>query len=200
MDKVNIKNTAFLVIDVTNFCCSEDNEIPKYKVYFSKIRKMVPKLKKVIEKYPGEVVYIKTKPWKKENLSDNLNELYKNPLISYYSKDKTGKAEEFYLLKPNKKDKVFEKNTYDAFSNPEFDKYLRSKKIQTLIITGVFGAGCVNATISSAFSKGYRLIILKDLIETTDVKLRQDLQKLLKTYTWPVMYGETLISKKMKFR
>ncbi len=35
---------------------------------------------------------------------------------------------------------------------------------------------------------------LKDLIETTDVKIRQDLQKLLKKYTWPVMFGKTINS------
>jgi nicotinamidase-related amidase len=195
---MGLKNTALLVIDVTNFCCAIENEVPKYKVTFSKIRKMIPKLKKFVENYAGEVVYIKTKPWKKEYLPENLTELYKNPALCYYSKDKTGKAEEFYLLKPRGQDKIFEKNTYDAFSNPDLDQYLKKRKIKTLIITGVFGDGCVNATISSAFSKGYNLILLKDLIETTDVKIRQDLQNLLKKYTWPVMYGQTITYNDLK--
>jgi nicotinamidase-related amidase len=64
------------------------------------------------------------------------------------------------------------------------------------IPAGVFGDGCVHSTIQGGFSAGYNFVILKDLIETTDDKTRQKLQKLLKEYTWPVMFGETINSKK----
>jgi nicotinamidase-related amidase len=66
--------------------------------------------------------------------------------------------------------------------------------VKYCVITGVFGDGCVNSTLQGGFSDGYNLIILKDLIETSDVKTRQKLQKLLKDYTRPVMFGKTINS------
>ena len=73
-------------------------------------------------------------------------------------------------------------------------KYLQRKKIKKLVISGVFGDGCVHATMQGAFSAGYNMIILKDLIETTDIKDRQRLQKLLVKIIWPNMFGKTLTS------
>ncbi len=189
--------TALLVTDAINFCCHPKCEIRKYGITFNRIRKMVPKLVKFIEKYKksgGLVVYTKCVPWNKENLAGNIVELYKDPRCMYYSKDKTGFGESFYLAKPGKNDFVVTKDTYDAFANPELDKLLKKKGIKNLVVTGVFGDGCVHATIQGGFSKGYNFTILKDLVETTDKKVRQDLQKLLKKYTWPIMFGKTISS------
>jgi nicotinamidase-related amidase len=87
-----------------------------------------------------------------------------------------------------------DKNTYDAFSNPGLGRLLKDKGIGTLVVAGVFGDGCVESTIQGGFSRGYSFTILKDLIETTDENIRQDLQKMLKDYTWPMMFGRTVAS------
>jgi nicotinamidase-related amidase len=162
---------------------------------------MIPKLKKFImdykKKFGGKVVYINCTRWNKERLAKNLVELYKDPKCTYYTEDTTGFDEKFYGLKPEKGDVIFTKNTYDAFSNPKLDKFLKKNKIKYLIITGVFSDGCVESTIQNGFSRGYNFVILKDLVETTDVRIRQDLQKLLMGYTWPVMFGKTINSKEL---
>ena len=80
-------------------------------------------------------------------------------------------------------------------TNPELGNYLTEHKIKYVVIAGVFGDGCVSATIQGGFSAGYNFIILKDLIETTDSKTRQKIQRLLKEYSWPIMYGKTINSK-----
>lgn len=190
--------TALLVIDVVNSCCSAKCESPEVGITFTKIRQMIPKLANFIKEYKqrgGLVIYVNITKWNKKHLAKNIVELYKNPKCRYYSEDTTGFDEQFYKIKPEKNDMIFTKNTYDAFSNTQFNNFLKKKGIKQLIITGVFGDGCVESTIQSGFSKGYNFIILKDLIETTDVKIRQDVQKLLKRYTWPVMFGPTITSK-----
>ena len=188
--KITNKNSALIVIDIINFCCQ-----PKH----TKIRRMVPRLVKFIQQYKaefkGQVIYINCNKWNKKNLPKNLVELYKDPKCSYYTTDKTKHPEEFYKISPDKDDLIITKNNYDAFTNPKLDKFLKSKKIKYLIVTGIFGDGCVHSTIQGGFSKGYNFIILKDLIETTDEKIRQDLQKILKQYTWPIMFGKTTSSK-----
>ena len=159
---------------------------------------MVPNLKKFISKYRkanGKIIFVECTPWKKEFLAKNIVELYKSPRCRYYSPDKSGFSEKFFEVKPEKEDFIITKNSYDAFTNPKLNKFLKKHKIKHIIVAGVFGDGCVNSTIEGGFSAGYNFIILKDLIETTDIPIRQRLQKLLKEYTWPTMFGKTIDSK-----
>jgi len=197
-DKMNASNMALLVIDVINSCASEQCEWSELGITFSKIRKMVPKLSNFIDlfrqKVGGHIVFANTVPWKKEYLAENINELYADPQTTYYSKDETGFSEKFYKVTPEKEDIVITKNSYDAFTNPELNKVLKEKGIKYIVVAGIFGDGCVHATIAGGFSAGYNFIILKDLIETADVPIRQELQQKLKDYTWPIMYGSTLNS------
>lgn len=192
-------NTALLIIDLVNSGTHEDCEIPKWRITFSKIRQMVSRLKKFIADYRktvgGLVIFINLTPWRKEHLPDNINELYTDPKARYYSKDSSGFPEQFYMVAPKKEDIIITKNHYDAFVNPKLEKILKKRKIRYLVVTGIFGDGCVLATICSGFSRGYNFVILKELIETTDVKIRQELLKLLKEFTWPIMYGKTMTSR-----
>ncbi|MBU2615821.1 MAG: cysteine hydrolase, partial [Nanoarchaeota archaeon] len=193
-----IKETALLIVDITNSCCHPKCEINKWNISFNKIRKMIPKLKNFISQYRkagGKVIFVNCTSWKKEFLAKNLLELYKDPKCRYYSTDKSDFSERFFELAPQKSDLIVTKNTYDAFTNPKLGDFLKKQKIKYIAITGVFGDGCVESTIQGGFSAGYNFIILKDLIETTDVGIRQKLQKLLKEYTWPTMFGKTINSK-----
>jgi nicotinamidase-related amidase len=201
MPKINNRykpeESALLVIDITNGCCHQDCEQPENGITFKKIRQMVRRLEKFINQYRnagGRVVFIKCVPWKKEFLPANINRLYEDPECRYYSENDSGFCEEFYRISPVKGDKVFEKNSYDAFTNPELDEWLKNEEIRHLLISGVFGDGCVHSTINGAFSAQYDLTILEDLIETTDLEIRQNLQSLLKKYTWPMMFGKTVDS------
>ncbi len=192
-------NSILIVIDITNHCCHSKNEMKKWGLTYSKIRKMVPELKKFIAQYKKltsqPVIYVNCVKWDKTCVAPNIRKLYEDPSCDYYTKDKTKFSEQFYKIKPEKNDIVITKNSYDAFTNPDLDKLLKTKKIKHIIITGVLGDGCVNATIQNGFSLGYNFFILKDLIETMDNKDRQQLLKLLKKYTWPLLYGRTITSK-----
>lgn len=198
LKNINLDKTMLLVIDVINSCCDKKCEIKKWNITYSKIRKMVPKLEKFIVEYKEitkkPVIYIKTTPWTQKHVASNLIELYKDPACVYYSKDNTGNSEKFYLLKPEKEDYIFDKNTYDAFTNKKLEKLLKTNKIKYLIVVGVFADGCVNSTIINGFSKGYNFIILEDLVETTDNKDRQKIKQLLIKNTWKQMYGKVIKS------
>jgi len=191
--------TALLVIDIINSCCHEKYESKEYGIYFSKIREMVPKLIDFIINYKkrslGPVIYTTTTPWRKEFLPKNLNNLYSDPTKVYYTDDTSGFAEEFYLVKPETDDIIITKNNYDAFTGTGLDKILKENKIDTVLVAGIFGDGCVLSTIVNGFSRSYNFVILKDLIETSDKEIRQDVLKLLKEYTFPMMYGKTLNSR-----
>lgn len=195
---MNKNNTALLVIDPVNSCAHEKCETPEWNIHFSKIRLMLPKLNEFIKKYrkqvSGLVVITTITPWQKKYLPDNLNELYTDPEAEYYSEDTTGFNKEFYSVEPEKNDLVITKNTYDIFTNKSLVKELRKRGIKYIVTTGAFSDGCVLASVIGGFSKGYNFVILKDLIETTDSKTRQMIQKLLIEFTFPKMYGKTIES------
>lgn len=199
--KMNKENTALLVIDPVNSCAHEKCETPEWNIHFTKIRKMLPKLNEFVKQYRkqvGGLVAITTiTPWTKEHLPENLNELYTDPKAEYYSEDTTGFDEKFYAVKHAKSDLVIDKNTYDIFTNKKLSKELKKRGIRYIIMTGIFTDGCVLSSVINGFSKGYNFVILKDMIETTDLEKRQQIQKLLIDYTFPIMYGKTITSKEL---
>jgi nicotinamidase-related amidase len=195
---MNKNNTALIVIDPINSCAHEKCETPEWNIYFSKIRQMLPKLENFVKEYRqkigGLVILTTITPWNKEYLTENINELYSDPSVCYYSEDTTGFDEQFYIVKPEATDLIFIKNTYDAFADGKLTQKLKNKGIKYIIITGIFTDGCVLASIIGGFSQGFNFVILKDLIETTDLPIRQEIQKNLIEYTFPNLYGKTITS------
>lgn len=198
---MNKNNTALLVIDPVNSCAHENCETPEWNIHFTKIRQMLPKLNKFLREYRskvgGLVVLTTITPWNKEHLTENINELYTDPAATYYSEDNTGFDEQWYVVEPQPTDLVFTKNTYDVFSDNKLTKELNNRGIRYLIVTGVFTDGCVLASIVSGFSKGFNFTILKDLVETTDIPARKQIQELLFKFTFPIMYGKVITSKEL---
>ncbi len=199
-EKMTKDNTALVVIDIVNSCCHEKCETPEWGISFSKIRDMISKLDKFIDEFRntigGKIIFTNLTPWTKEFLPENINELYTDPNTTYYG-DGSDFENEFYVVKPKEHDIVITKNNYDTFSNPEFDTILQKNGIKYIVMTGVFTDGCVLATIVGGFSHGYNFVILKDLVETTDKKVRQELCRYLIDYTFPVLYGKTIDSREL---
>jgi len=189
-----LDNTVLLVIDAINSCAHKKYEDPARGIHYNKIRQMIPSLSSFITLFTqlgGRTILITTVPWQEQYLPDNINELYRNNQEArYWSRDTNGDAEQFYRI-PTGGMRVFAKNSYDAFTNGDFVNTLQEMRVRYIIVTGVFGDGCVLATICGGFSKGYHFIIARDLIDTTDDEERQAFQRYLKHRTWPLMYGTT---------
>jgi nicotinamidase-related amidase len=200
LSRLTIANSSLLVVDVINSCAHPDYEDAERGIHFSKIRAMVPALSEFIDTYRrlgGRVILTTTVPWREPFLAENINDLYReSEEARYWSQDTSGRAELFYGI-PSEGALVFAKNTYDAFAGDELVGALEELGARHVIVAGIFGDGCVLATICGGFSKGYRFVIAEDLIETTDDEQRQVLQRLLKQRTWPLMYGATVGSREI---
>jgi nicotinamidase-related amidase len=59
---------------------------------------------------------------------------------------------------------VFDKTVYSAFGNPQLHQYLRSRQIDTLIVSGSETDVCVLSSILAAVDYGYRIIIAEDAV------------------------------------
>lgn len=60
------------------------------------------------------------------------------------------------------------KKRYDCFHATELDHVLRSRGIDTLLLTGVNTNSCVLATTVAANTRDYRPVVIKDCVDTMD--------------------------------
>ena len=65
---------------------------------------------------------------------------------------------------------TFTKSRSDAFSNLELDAHLRENRVDQLLLTGLDGAYCVNATARGALNRGYRVTLFQEGIATESSK------------------------------
>lgn len=71
----------------------------------------------------------------------------------------------------------FIKNKMDAFTNNDFENYLKKHEVNHLIITGIDAEDCVDKTIKGAFKRKYQITVINDAIATAS-NARRD-QKIL---------------------
>lgn len=188
-----------IVVDPVNVCCSEEFERPELDITYSRIRQMIPRLKKFTDEYRtlgGQIIWIQATPWTEEFLPQNINRLYhENPQATFYTEKNVQESVEFYKgIVVHTPDKIFTKNTYSAFADPSLQEFIEKQGADTVLISGVFAEGCVNATIVDGFTQGLFMIILSDLVETMDDEQQQAHKKHLLTHQWPLMYGHVMTS------
>jgi ureidoacrylate peracid hydrolase len=76
-------------------------------------------------------------------------------------------------LVPEPGDLVVEKIRRTAFQGTNLENLLRSRGIESLIVTGVAGSGCVLSTVRDAIEKDYFTIVVKDCIANNNAELTQ---------------------------
>lgn len=153
--KINPKlnpDAAVLVIDVQNKLTFYDNpqKAGKYAV-----TQFLNNINLALNKLNGhEVIYIRQEFARNSGLSFIL------PM--YPEEGEPGTAIDKNIFRENSK--IFTKTQADAFSNPELQKYLESKKTGTLYIMGLAAEVCVNSTIKGAIANGYKVYVIRDAV------------------------------------
>lgn len=69
---------------------------------------------------------------------------------------------------PNEGEKIFTKEINSAFGNKEFASYLESQGEKDLMIIGLQTNFCIDATIKSAFERGYHVLVSEGTNSTFD--------------------------------
>ena len=93
---------------------------------------------------------------------------------------------------PREGEKVFVKTINSCFGNKEFTAYLEEEKDDTLMIVGLQTNFCIDATVKSAFERGYRVIIPEGSNSTFDNPYMDG--KTTAAYyfneVWPDLFGD----------
>ena len=69
---------------------------------------------------------------------------------------------------PEKGEKVFVKTINSCFGNKEFTGYMEQQEDKRLMIIGLQTNWCIDATVKSAFERGYEVIVPEEINSTFD--------------------------------
>lgn len=162
-DLINPKSTALIVIDIQNDYCSPTGKVSKRGFAVDHFSKLVDNIIKFTDKARsiGVPIIFTRMIEDPKYMAKNAKLLIKDALCS---PNTTGFN--YYKIKPKKGDLQIIKKSFDAFSNPRLEQFLKKKRIKNLILIGVYSAVCVDTTIRSGFTRGYNIIVPRDLIST----------------------------------
>ena len=97
-------------------------------------------------------------------------------------------------VKPRDDEKVYVKTINSCFGNPEFVKYLNDSGEKELMIVGLQTEYCIDATIKSAFERGFKVYVPKSTNSTFDNNYLSA-KKAVKYYNewiWPDLFSESV--------
>jgi ureidoacrylate peracid hydrolase len=162
--KIAPGNAALIVVDVQNDFCAEEGVFGKTGSDLSMVREMIPRLKRLIEGARSAgvpVIFVQAiydpvylpAAWHERNA--RLNFEVPRCLSGSWGAD-------FYEVAPLKDETVVRKHRYSAFVDTELDLILRSRQIQTVIVTGVATNICVESTSRDAFMRNYYVAVVDD--------------------------------------
>lgn len=173
--KLPPKETAVLVLDMQNDFCSPEGAFKKFLGRDpSAIQEMMQRLNSFImetRRQGCQIIFsqmvngVDSPPNLRERLMAGIES--KAEKWPFGLERGSWGGELYEQLEPSQDDLIIEKLYFDFFSSPKLKKELKKHGIKNLIICGVYAEMCVLATAMRGFTEGYRIIIPKDLIETT---------------------------------
>lgn len=154
---------ALLIVDMLHYFAD-----PGGRVYLPSTAAIIPRIALLLENWRmigGTVVYTRHCHGDSEDLG----------MLGRFFSDyiRCGKKESEIIseLSPLPGEKIFRKNTYDAFYNTDLDEFLANRSSEQVLVTGVLTQMCCETTARSAFVRGYEVYIPADALTTSSEEL-----------------------------
>ena len=164
-ERLKTTKTALLVVDVQNDFCHSQGAFAKKNVDLSQVqKKVVPSLISLIKKCRASklpIIFVRTfhSDW-----TDSLSWVGRSggmvKTIPICPQNSWGA--EFYGVEPDSSDYIVTKHRYSGFVGTDLDLILRSKGIETLLLTGTVTNVCVETTARDAFNRDYNVVLVED--------------------------------------
>ena len=180
-DKLNREHAALVVVDMQNDFCSPSGAADRTGRDISMIPPMIPNLLNLIDETRRArvpILFVRCV----YNTTDGryLSQAW----LEQAQRQKHGLYLEVPLcvegswgwnfvegIEPKDGEAVITKHRYDAFLDTDFDLVLRSKRIRTLVMTGVTTNCCVESTARHGFMQDYHIVLVRDCTAAYSNKL-----------------------------
>jgi ureidoacrylate peracid hydrolase len=163
-DQLKSGKTALIVVDVQNDFCHNQGAFGKRNLNLSKIEEAVNNILSFIDRCRQlnmPIIFVQTvhSNWTdSESWIERLEGVAREMLICRPN----SWGAELYKVAPQKGDFIVTKHRFSGFVGTDLDLVLRSKKVDTLLITGVATNICVETTARDGFNLDYRIILVED--------------------------------------
>jgi len=161
------RETAIIVIDLQNGCCSPEGLLAKATgqdtTMIEAMIQRIPEFLSEMRRLGVEIVWVRSDYWR-ESVPENVQEAETLVFGEFLDTCKKGTwGYDYFGPRPEKDEVEFVKTHPSAFHNRGFEEYLDKKGIKTLLFTGVYTSRCVFCSLAGASERGYRSILVEDL-------------------------------------
>ena len=171
------KDNCLLVIDVQNDYCHDQGAFGQMGIPLQGIQSMVRRLVPFIEEVRQTgvmVIFIRNQHSEWDDSPTWLTRRRRRGAQKVVPVCVEGSwGTEFYQVNPTPADRVVVKHRYSAFIDTDLDLILRSRKISSLVLTGVATNVCVESTARHGFMKDYRVTLVEDCCAATSPEEHQ---------------------------
>lgn len=170
--KLNPESTAVVIIDMQkDFCCEGGSfhrrgfDVKPAQRLAGRLNTFLVEARKVLK----HIIHLKMMKVPELN-SPVINEHYRRLNMERHMDPSLAEP---YEVMPGPGDVIIPKYKYSGFISTYLDPFLRSKGINTLILTGIATNVCVESTARDGFMREYYIIIPSDLTEGTSTEAKK---------------------------
>jgi ureidoacrylate peracid hydrolase len=165
-EKVDPKNAAVLVIDVTNDFASEKSPRTAFRQNLKGVQESVGRMEAFIKEARRAglpIIYIKPAgPGARSEASKDQASRNTTARNDPRTPEEEAWGREFYQLVPAPEDLILEKTRYSAFLDTDLKQILRDRGIQSLLLTGISTNVCVESTARDGFMMDFYVVMVED--------------------------------------
>ena len=164
IERLKPDKTALIVVDVQNDFCHPEGGVSKRGINLSQIEKAAVNLIYFTDhcrKADLPIIFVRTvhSDWTDSpSWLGRLGGMTKETPVCRMN----SWGAEFYKIEPRENDFIVVKHRYSGFVGTDLDLVLRSKGIETLLISGVATNVCVETTARDGFNLNYNVLLVED--------------------------------------
>ena len=170
--KLNPDSTALVIIDMQKDFCCEGGSFHRRGFDVKPAQRLAGRLSSFLEearKTLKHIIHLKMMKVPELN-SPVINEHYGRLNLERHLDPSLA---EHYEVMPEPGDVVIPKYKYSGFVSTYLDSFLRSKGINTLILSGIATNVCLESTARDGFMREYYIVIPSDLTEGTSKEAKK---------------------------
>lgn len=158
--KYESPKTVLLVLDMQEDFLGEKAKMPINKEQIPAITAVVNSLIDEFERNGQEIIYVKSE----------FPKIAVGNKIRHHAAIEGSQGTNIYAKIRISGKSIFSKKEPDAFSNPEFEKYLVAQQVSQLVITGVYADECVLYTTLGALNRKYQVKFVRNGVGSSSEK------------------------------